>query len=386
MGPRNQPHGSRLSVPPTAAASGAGDSGRLPGLAGTGGSRMPPPMTETERIALVDSPTFGAHVPPGYHPERPERLLAARRAVATLTSVGAIFDPVEARPATATELARVHTPQYLEALLALRGKQGYLDGDTFYSPRSVEAAVLAAGASVALVDRLLRGEGNLGVGLLRPPGHHAKADAAMGFCLVNNVAVAAAHARASGLSRVAIVDFDVHHGNGTQAIFAEDPSVLYISTHQFPFYPGTGALDEAGTGAGEGFTVNVPLEAGQGDATYRGAFERIVLPVLDEYKPELVLISAGFDAALRDPLAGMELTAPAYGWMTAELRKIADAHAHGRIALLLEGGYDLPSLEAGLGHAIQGMTGRNFSVRRDVDAPDLMRAQAALQRTWANLR
>lgn len=384
MGPRKQSSGSLAAVR-------LGEGARVPGLAGTGGSRMPPSMAAAARIALVDSPTFGAHIPLGHHPERPERLLAARRAIETLTSVGASFDLVEARPATLDELSRVHTPRYLESLLGLRGKQGYLDGDTFYSPRSVEAAILAAGASIALVDRLLLTSsidktGNLGVALLRPPGHHAKADAAMGFCLVNNVAVAAAHARASGLSRIAVVDFDVHHGNGTQAIFAADPSVLYISTHQFPFYPGTGALDEVGEGAGEGFTVNVPLEAGQGDAAYRGAFERIVLPVLEEYKPELVLVSAGFDAALRDPLAGMELTAPAYGWMTAELTKVANKHARGRIALLLEGGYDLPSLEAGLGHAIQGMTGRNFALRRDVDAPDLKRAQLALQRSWASLR
>ncbi|MFO0667851.1 MAG: histone deacetylase [Polyangiaceae bacterium] len=368
---------------------GSEEGSRIPGLSGTGGSRMPPSMQDARAIALVDSPTFGAHIPPGYHPERPERLLAARRAIATLSTAGATFDTVEARPATLDELGRVHTPAYLESLLGLRGKQGYLDGDTFYSPRSVEAAVLAAGASIALVERLLRGgerDSKLGVGLLRPPGHHAKADAAMGFCLVNNVAVAAAHARASGISRVAVVDFDVHHGNGTQAIFAADPSVLYVSTHQFPFYPGTGALDEVGTGAGKGFTVNVPLEAGQGDAAYRGAFERIVLPVLAEYKPELVLVSAGFDAALRDPLAGMELTAPAYGFMMAELTKVAEAHAGGKIALLLEGGYDLPSLEAGLGHAIQGMTGRSFDVRRDVDAPDLARAQRALQASWTNLR
>jgi acetoin utilization deacetylase AcuC-like enzyme len=312
---------------------------------------------------LVDDARFDRHTPLGHHPERPERLVAARAAVRELEASGTSFVPVQTRPASDEELARVHDPGFVERLSKLAGTSGYIDPDTYVSPESVLVARLAAGSLVAAVDALLDAGGDphapgrisKAVALLRPPGHHARPARSMGFCLLNNVAVAAAHARARGLERVAVVDWDVHHGNGTQEIFSADPHVLYVSTHQHPFYPGTGDADEVGEGEGAGYSVNVPLAAGSGDAVYRRAFERIVLPVLEAYAPDLVLVSAGFDASAADPLAQMELSAGAFGWMAAELARVADRSAEGRMALVLEGGYDLVALESGLRSALEGM-------------------------------
>jgi acetoin utilization deacetylase AcuC-like enzyme len=209
-------------------------------------------------------------------------------------------------------------------------------------------ALLAAGATVVAVDHALDAR-EPAFAFVRPPGHHAERDRAMGFCLFNNIAVAAAHALSRGLSRVAIVDIDVHHGNGTQWIFYDDPRVLYVSTHQFPFYPGTGAADEVGTGRGEGYTVNVPLEAGATDGDYFRVYEAIVAPVLQQFQPELLLISAGFDAHHDDPLASMRLTTAGYGAIVRALRAWAPP---GVVAAVTEGGYDLAALEACLESAI----------------------------------
>jgi acetoin utilization deacetylase AcuC-like enzyme len=342
-------------------------------------------MAPLPRALLLDDPAFSRHVPLGHHPERPERLTAARQAVEKAKKA-VMFEAVEAREATAAELARVHAPQYVEAMAAHHGASRYLDPDTYVSEESVGIARRAAGGVVAMVDAVLDGDVRQGVALVRPPGHHARPERAMGFCLFNNVAVAAAHARARGLSRVAIVDFDVHHGNGTQEIFYADPSVLYVSTHEAPLYPGTGHVDETGEREGRGFTVNVPLSAGGGDDVYRGAFERVVLPVLSEYAPELVIVSAGFDAAVRDPLSDMRLEDEAFGWMTRELRRIADQSAGGRTLLVLEGGYDLVALEGGLVSAIGGLTGTATDIPRDVDHPDVHRAARAARGSWASLR
>jgi acetoin utilization deacetylase AcuC-like enzyme len=335
------------------------------------------------RALVLDDPRFARHVPLGHHPERPERLTAARAAVA---AVDAGFLRVAPRAASHEELARVHEPIFLERLTRLRGQEGHLDADTYVSPESVDIAWLAAGSLVAMVDALIDGPVSKGVALIRPPGHHARPSQAMGFCLLNNVAVAAAHARARGLQRVAVVDWDVHHGNGTQEIFWRDQGVLYLSTHQFPFYPGTGAVDERGEGDGEGYTVNVPLAAGGGDAVYRGAFERVVLPVLEQYAPELVLVSAGFDAAARDPLAQMQLSDQAFGWMAGELARLADKSAGGRMALVLEGGYDLVALQGGLRSAINGMLdGHAVDLPRAPDDEGVARAAKWARKTWASI-
>jgi acetoin utilization deacetylase AcuC-like enzyme len=337
---------------------------------------------DAPRLLLVDDTRFDAHAAGAYHPERPERLAAARSAVARAR---VHWDRVPAREATATELERAHSPAFIEKLEKLRGARGYLDPDTYVAPASVEAARLAAGGLVSLVDRMLDGgtpETSRGVALLRPPGHHARPAQAMGFCLLNNIAIAAAHAVSRGLSRVLVLDWDVHHGNGTQEIFWRDPRVLYMSAHQHPFYPGTGDATDVGEGPGEGFTVNVPLTAHGKDGVYRAAFEQVLLPIAESYAPELVLVSAGFDAAVRDPLAQMEVTADAFGWMAGELAKVAAKSARGKIALVLEGGYDLVSLEAGLSRSIAGIADPGAfaassvaTVPREPDHADVERAR-----------
>ena len=226
-------------------------------------------------------------------------------------------------------------------MAATAGNAVMLDADTFTSPDSYEVARLAAGATVQAAEWALD-HGEPAFALVRPPGHHAEADRAMGFCFFNNVAVAAAAMIARGLERIAIVDIDVHHGNGTQAMFYEDLRVLYISTHQFPFYPGTGAADEIGIGKGRGFTVNVAMEAGFTDADYALVHRDVVVPVLDDFQPQIVLVSAGFDAHERDPLAAMRMTAEGYAAVIGLTRRVVAAH--GAMALVTEGGYDLAAL------------------------------------------
>jgi acetoin utilization deacetylase AcuC-like enzyme len=317
-------------------------------------------------IVLVDDPVFLEHRAPGRmtgaasevddHPERPERLEAARAAVERAVLPGATsWLRLPARDATDDELVRVHTEGYVENLGRIQGRRGYLDPDTYFAPASYAAARRAAGGAVALVEALREGRARYGLALVRPPGHHARPGSAMGFCLLNNVAIAAAHARALGTERVAIVDWDVHHGNGTQEMFYRDPSVLYISLHQWPFYPGTGSSDEVGEGEGKGYSVNVPLSAGADDGVYRDAFERIVAPVLTEFDPELVLISAGFDAHVRDPLASMRVTEQGYADMMRRISRALPRGAPGRIGILLEGGYDLEGLRGSLGAVLEAL-------------------------------
>lgn len=307
---------------------------------------------EPRTLALVDDPLFAQHVAPAGHPERAERLHAARVAVAR-AELQAQRAELRARRASDDELVRVHSERYLTELGQSAGRSGYFDADTYYTPASVDAARTASGAALVLTDALLDGVAQLGVAIVRPPGHHARPDSAMGFCLLNNVAVAAAHARSRGVERVAIVDFDVHHGNGTQEAFYADPSVLYVSLHQFPFYPGSGAAEETGAGEGRGYTVNVPLSAGAGDAVYGAAIERIVAPVLESYRPELLLFSAGFDAHQRDPLAQMEMTEA--GFKQLVRRTLGALGPAVPVGLLLEGGYDLAGLGGSLGAALEGM-------------------------------
>jgi acetoin utilization deacetylase AcuC-like enzyme len=257
--------------------------------------------------------------------------------------------------ATDEQLRRVHDGQYVKAIAATSGRSTKLDPDTYTSPESYEIAMLAAGAAVDAVERVMAGSHRAAVALVRPPGHHAERGRAMGFCLFNSIAAAAAHARANGARRVAIVDYDVHHGNGTQHIFEADPAVLYISTHQYPFYPGTGAADEIGKGNGRGFTVNLPLEAGALPEDFQAALEQIALPILRQFEPDLLLISAGFDAHEDDPLGGLRLTSPSFGAMTMALRGVAEECCRGRLVAVTEGGYNLRALAASLDAAIRSL-------------------------------
>jgi acetoin utilization deacetylase AcuC-like enzyme len=296
-------------------------------------------------IGVLDDSRFDAHhATAGLHPESPERLVAARTglhaALGTSTSLR-----IEAREASDAELNRVHDARYVHDLRArLAHGSGALDADTFFSPGTREATWLAAGGAIELARSLVTNKCRRALALLRPPGHHAEFDTSMGFCLLNNVAIAASAALASGLTRVAIVDWDVHHGNGTQHMFYDDPRVLFVSLHQHPFYPGTGAAQEVGRGRGQGFTANLPLPAQSGPETYGAAFREVVLPLLRAYAPELVLVSAGFDAHARDPLANMNLDGDSYAAMTTSLLDLVDELGHGRIGFLLEGGYDLNAL------------------------------------------
>lgn len=279
------------------------------------------------------------HAGPG-HPESPSRLQAVLEALDA--DRFAALDRSEAPRVTREQLARVHADALIDEVFSSAPREGYarLDPDTAMSPASLEAAQRAAGAVCAAIDAVLEGKGVRAFCAVRPPGHHATHDTAMGFCLFNNVAIGAAHALARGLQRIAIVDFDVHHGNGTQDIFWNDARVLYASTHQWPLYPGTGKREE--TGAGN--IVNVPLPRGAAAGEFRAAFDDVILPALRSFEPQLVMISAGFDAHRLDPLADLNLVADDYAWVTRELVAIANQSAEGRIISSLEGGYSLQAL------------------------------------------
>jgi acetoin utilization deacetylase AcuC-like enzyme len=290
-------------------------------------------------LLLFDRAMIG-HDPGTGHPESPDRL----RVIESM--IEALDYPIESpREAEREVIAKVHGDAHIDRIFALRDHEGRLDPDTVISAGSVRAARLAAGAAVTAVDAVFARDVASAFCLVRPPGHHAETDRAMGFCLFNNVAVAAEHARtAFGVQRVLIVDWDVHHGNGTQHAFYDDPGVLFFSTHQFPFYPGTGSLGEMGTGAGEGYTVNVPLLPGATDGDYARIFADVLEPIAEQYKPQLVLVSAGFDAHAADPLGGMELSADGFALLCDSVKSVADTHCPGKLVLLLEGGYDLDAL------------------------------------------
>jgi acetoin utilization deacetylase AcuC-like enzyme len=279
------------------------------------------------------------HDPGPGHAERPLRLVAVTEA---LREAFAGLDWREAPRASRGQLLRVHDDALLALVLdtPVDGPMA-LDPDTVLAPGSAEAALRAAGAGVAAVDAIMHGDTRRAFCAVRPPGHHATGTAAMGFCLFNNIAVAAAHAcDKHGLTRVAVVDFDVHHGNGTQAIFDTDPRVMYLSSHQMPLYPDTGYANERGIGN----VINAPLPPGCGGADFRRAWHERLLPALESFRPQLLFISAGFDAHRHDPLAQLELEGEDYRWLTTELVAIAARHAHGRIVSMLEGGYDLAAL------------------------------------------
>jgi acetoin utilization deacetylase AcuC-like enzyme len=255
-------------------------------------------------------------------------------------------------------LERVHDAKYIDFIDSLRGRSARLDADTAVSPASVDAAYLAAGAAIEMVEALASRKANRAFALVRPPGHHAERDRAMGFCLFNNVAIAAAHAIDQlGCRRVLIVDWDVHHGNGTQHIFEDRSDVLYFSSHQWRLYPGTGALHEHGVGGGAGFTINAPLPPGADDALHVALYRQLLVPIADMHKPDLVLVSAGFDAHRDDPLAGMGMTENGFAALCSIVRAIADRHAWGRLGLILEGGYSLSALAGSVKACLESLGG-----------------------------
>jgi acetoin utilization deacetylase AcuC-like enzyme len=300
------------------------------------------------KVAFAENP-FQAEHDIARHPERPARVAAIRECLEQ-TGLLERMQRLSSRAVTSDELELVHTGEHIGLLRELaQAGGGRIDADTSMAPGSFNAALHAAGALLAAVDSVLAGpaQADAAFSLIRPPGHHATAGQAMGFCLFNNVAIAARYAqRRHGLQRVAIVDFDVHHGNGTQEIYWNDPSVLYLSLHQYPHYPGSGHWRETGGPDAPHATVNVPLLAGCGDAEYLQAFDLLLLPLLERFEPELLLVSAGYDAHAADPLADMEVSAAGYGAIMARLRGVAAAVCGGRMVMALEGGYDLEALAA----------------------------------------
>ncbi|MBN2551381.1 MAG: histone deacetylase [Spirochaetales bacterium] len=301
------------------------------------------------QIAIVRDPLYLKHSNGPMHPEGPERLLTIDRMLSGFPFRDQLVD-IPPRDATFAELERIHEQSYIRRIEKTRESSfTVLDPDTSATSDSYAAAIRAAGGAIEAAEAVLSGRFPAAFAFVRPPGHHAEAGRAMGFCLFNNVAIAAAYAlEAHSLKRVLIADWDVHHGNGTMHSFYHTDEVLYFSVHQYPHYPGTGRIDEIGGGAGRGFTVNVPLAGGQGDEDYLYVFREVLLPIAREYAPELILVSAGFDTHLNDPLAGMGMTGGAYGRLTALLQELAGGCCPGRIALTLEGGYDRTALSDGV--------------------------------------
>ena len=310
--------------------------------------------------AILASPLSARHDTGPGHPERAARIEAIERRLASSGLLG-VAERVEAPAAEPRWLERVHDPAYVAGVGAAiaRGARVLDEGDTRVSADSLRAALAAAGGAVAAVEGVVRGAWRNAFVAVRPPGHHAERGESMGFCLFNNAAVAAAHARAAlGIGRVAILDWDVHHGNGTQHLFEEDPTVFFASLHQWPLYPGTGLARERGRGAGEGATLNCPQDPGSGDREWLGALEGTVLPAIEAFRPELVIVSAGFDAHARDPLAQTRLSTVAFRRMTESVLELAGRCCGGRVVSLLEGGYDLDALadsvEAHVGALVAG--------------------------------
>jgi acetoin utilization deacetylase AcuC-like enzyme len=300
------------------------------------------------KTGLIYHPAYLDHDMGAGHPESPNRLRAIMQRLEE-SGTAARLVRIEPRQAEDEWITQVHTSGYVAALKRAAPATGRvsLDPDTSMSPGSLTAAYLAAGGALAAVDSIMSHQVDHVFCAVRPPGHHAEAGRAMGFCLLNNVAIAARYIQKRyGLTRVLIVDWDVHHGNGTQHSFEDDPSICFFSTHQYPHYPGTGRGTERGKGAGEGFTINVPMEAGEGDDEYRAVFQQVLVAAADDFKPEFVVISAGFDAHKDDPLASMGLTEAGYAALTEIVAEIAKRHAKGRILSSLEGGYNLTALAA----------------------------------------
>jgi acetoin utilization deacetylase AcuC-like enzyme len=326
-------------------------------------------MDVTRRIGVIEDPRFQTHTAPVGHPEAASRLVAVGQALSAWERRSPKqIERIEPRFASDDEILSIHTAAHLRSVeAAVAQAPARLDADTFVSSESFNVARLAAGSCVDLAIHVARGELDTGFAALRPPGHHAEADHAMGFCLFNSVAIAArALQEVVGIEKVLILDWDVHHGNGSQHSFENDPSVLYMSTHQFPFYPGTGAAGEAGIERGHGATVNIPMPPGCGDTEYVGVLSRLFAPIALDYDPDFILVSCGFDAHHADPLGSMQITAAGFLAMTHIAREVAETVCGGRIAYFLEGGYSAQGLSEGTEAVLTGMLGA-----KPVPTPDL---------------
>ncbi len=302
-------------------------------------------------------PRYTEHDAPG-HPEHAERIRAVWQHLDE-NGLSQRMNALIAQPISDELILTVHTAEYLKVLHRVSDQSQllHLDADTYAGHDALTIAKLSAGGAVDAVEAVLNGSVANGLAAIRPPGHHAMPGHGMGFCLLGNVAIAARSAQQHGIERVLIVDYDVHHGNGTEAMFYTDPSVLFISTHQYPLYPGTGAVTDTGAKDGEGCTINIPLPPGSGDANYRRVFDEIVWKAAERFAPELILVSAGFDAHWRDPLAGMQLTLDGYAHLTRELLRMADQFCAGKIVFVMEGGYDLDALSGGVGNIARLLLG-----------------------------
>jgi len=329
------------------------------------------------KVGLIYDPIYLKH-DTGHHPENAQRLVSI---VSHLEETGLRqrLTPISPRPATKEELALVHRERYIAQIeeMARRGG-GWLDMDTVMSADSYEAALRAAGGVLSATDAVIKGEVDSAFALVRPPGHHATPSQGMGFCLFNNIAIAAKYALTRyKLKTVLIIDFDVHHGNGTQDAFADDPQVVYISTHQYPHYPGTGAVSETGRGPAQGTTVNIPLPAGSGDGEYQQAFEEIIIPVTRRFGPELILVSAGYDAHWADQLAMMQVSTSGFARMVRIIQELANELSQGRLVLSLEGGYNLTALATSVKATFEVLLGERATAdpmgeaQRRWPAPDI---------------
>jgi acetoin utilization deacetylase AcuC-like enzyme len=307
------------------------------------------------KTGIVRDERYLEHDTGGYHVENPQRLVHIYKA---LDEMDIPLEEITPRAATREEITAVHDPEYIDRIAATAGKEArHLDPDTVTSPKTYEVSLLAAGGLLAAID-VVMGDLTNAFALVRPPGHHAERNRAMGFCIFNNIAIGAKYAlSAHGLERILICDWDLHHGNGTQKTFYEDPQVLYFSTHQYPYYPGSGHYTEIGEGPGKGYTVNVPLSTGYGDADYANILRHILRPIALAYQPQLILVSAGFDIYRQDPLGGMDVTEKGFARLIDTIMDVADAVCEGRLVVTLEGGYHLEGQARSVVEVVKRMAG-----------------------------
>jgi acetoin utilization deacetylase AcuC-like enzyme len=326
------------------------------------------------KTGIIQDDLFLQHDAGPFHPERKERLISIHEGLRTYSLASQLLR-LKPRLATEGELQLIHSPAHIRRIQQTFGKDAtQLDPDTVASSRSYEVARYAAGGLLQLIDALFDGEIETGFGFVRPPGHHAEPDRAMGFCLFSNIAIGAAYAlERYKLSRVMVIDFDVHHGNGTQKAFYQRKDVLFVSTHQFPLYPGTGDFPEIGEGEGRGCTVNFPLPRGGDDALYNGLFDQIIQPIGRSYRPDLILVSAGYDAYVDDPLAGMELTPEGFAGISQSIVALAREVCGGKVIFVLEGGYHLKGLQKSVLRSLDVLTGLGESSRQWESSPGLAR-------------